>query len=157
MRRFYIILSLLLFSFAGLATTNNINIKKPNKSEHVVLLLSQPIAKQKICAKKGYIGYQNSLSANYVSGIQGNKVNLVKGYAWALIALHQIQKTGNKKLIAGQKKTVKFVAKKMEFSQKKAGKKLASQIIKKYENSWLKPADVLKMKNFPAPCAINLK
>ena len=157
MRPFLIMISLLLFSFTGLASTQAVKTTKAKKSKAVISLLSQPISKQKLCAKKGYIGYQNALSAIYFSGNHGNKVNLVKGYAWSLVALHQIQKTGNKKLIDGQKKTVEYIAQKMQPTQMKEGKKLANQIIKQHEKSWPKPEDVLKMKNFPAPCAINIK
>lgn len=146
MRSLFIILALC-FSISALASS-----PKTDNAKHVVQLLSQPMKRQILCAEKGYIGYQNSLSANYFSGIMGNKIDLVKAYAWSLAAYYQVKKTGNKKLILGQRKTVNFVAKKMTAAQIKEAKSLFSIIVKKYGHAWPAYSTYSKLKDFPAPC-----
>lgn len=147
----------LFFSITALALPDKTDNKQHDRAVHVVSLLSQSMEKQKLCAKKGYIGYQNSLSANYLTGMQGNKTNAIKAYAWSLVAYSQIEKTGNKKLILAQQKTLRFVAKKMSMTetQKRKANVLANKIIKHYGKSWPAYSTYSKMKDFPAPC--NLK
>lgn len=138
------------------SSTNKMDNKNLDKIASDTALLMQPIVKQKFCAKQlGYIAYQNSLSAVYLSGNKHNKVNLVKSYAWGLVAFYQIQKTNNKKIIGEQKRTLRYISKKMSPAQRKMSHQLASQIIKKYGKSWLSASDNLKMKNFPTPCSIS--
>lgn len=156
MKRTFLIFALF-FSVTALALPAKTDNKQHNRAAHVQSLLFQPMAKQKLCAKKGYIGYQNSLSAQYLAGIQGNKTNAVKAYAWSLVAYYQIKKTGNRKLILGQKKALDYVVKKMSMTaaQKEKAAIFAEKIIKQHGKSWPAYASYSKMKNFPAPC--NLK
>lgn len=146
----------LLSSIAVMALPAKTDSKQHNRAAHVVSLLSQPMEKQILCAEKGYIGYQNSLSANYLTGMLGNKIDPVKAYAWSLVAYYQVKKTGNQKLISGQRKAANFVAKKskMTAAQKKEARVLSSEIIKKYGHSWPAFSTYSKMKDFPAPCNV---
>ncbi len=154
MKRTLLALTAAFFSMTALAAPTQLTGNQQNNEKHVLSLLAQPISKQKQCAKLGYIGYQNSLSAVYMTGNHGNRVSPVKAYAWGLVAYHQILKTNNKKLINGQKKTVRFIAKKLRLSktQKEKAKRLESYFIEKYGHSWPAPSAVMKMKNFPKPC-----
>lgn len=147
------LLSTLLFSITTLAAT-------PAEQEHqnqmlVTSLLSQPIEKKESCAKLGYIGYQNSLSASYMTGVQGaNTKDPVKAYAWSLIAYHQILTTNNKQIIDGQKNTLDYIEKNLQLTaaQKEDATKFANDIITQYGKSWPTTADQMKYKDFPAPC-----
>lgn len=147
------LLSTLLFSITAFAIT-------PAEQQHenqmmVTSLLSQPIEKKESCAKLGYVGYQNSLSASYMTGMQGpNTKDPVKGYAWSLIAYHQILGTNNKELIDGQKNTLDYIEKKLALTatQKEEATQFANNIITQYGKSWPAVADQMKYKDFPAPC-----
>src|SRR3990167_3197155 len=175
MKRVALIISLLVFSFSTFASADDVDNKKLDKMVNttvilhgyknlkrndapVLSLLSEPYKKQKLCAKKGYIGYQNALAATYLTGSNGAKANSIKAYGWTLVAYHQISKTGNKKLIAAEQKTLNFVAEKMAMTnqQKKKANEFAYKIIKNYSNAWPAPSTILKMKNFPMPCDINV-
>ena len=146
-------LSTLLFSMTTLAAT-------PAEQEHqnqtmVVSLLSQPIEKKESCAKLGYIGYQNSLSGSYVTGNPGNiPKDPVKGYAWSLIAYHQILTTHNQQIIDGQKHTLDYIEKTLQLNtvQKEEATKFANDIITQYGKSWPSVVEQMKYKDFPAPC-----
>ena len=156
MKRAYLITIILFFSLTGLGAPAIQDNPKLNQAVQVMSLLDQPFVKQKFCAKKGYIGYQNALGAVYLAGNHAVKVNAVKSYAWTFVAYHQILKTDNKKLIAGQQKTLQFVVEKTKLSsaQKTKAELMANKIIKKHEKSWPNPSLMLKMKDFPAPCSI---
>jgi hypothetical protein len=135
-----------------------LNMQQQENAQRVMSVLGQSMSKQKQCAKLGYIGYQNALSAAYATGTHGkNTIDPVKAYAWNLVAYHQLLETKNVKLIKGQQKATHFIAKKLQLTeaQKHAGNVLANRIIKTYSKNWVTATQQMQFKDFPKPC--NLK
>ena len=132
-------------------------IDQPNlQVEQRALILSvllQPIDKQIQCAKLGYIGYQNALSARYLND-KKNK-DLVKSYAWNLVSAGQIKTIGNAELNSSQEQASAMLRDKMTPEQIKAGEKMSQEITTQYGKTWPSADSQVKLVDFPAPCSVS--
>jgi len=148
-------LSLLICLLSATHVAEAQSVSKFSRQHFVSEVLKQPITKLKRCAQKGYIVYQNALALMYMSGHLHLDQDKIKAFAWAHVALDQIEDTHNPKLITNQRKYIDFITDEMTKRDVLKGLHLAKTYERLWGKHWTKPP-IMDFSRVSQDCQLDL-